>query len=384
MGRVPVTVRLLHTADWHLGCPFRQIPGDAGASLRERRFEVVGEIAALAAARAVDAVLVAGDVFDGQHVEDALLRRLSVALAGFRGPWILLPGNHDAALAESVWTRLARLGPGPGVVVADRAEPIAIAAGRAFVLPAPLRARRTPEDLTAWMDGATTEAGAVRIGLAHGLVEGLRPEAEEAPNPIAADRAERARLDYLALGDRHGTLEAAPRSWYAGTPEPDGYRYREAGHVLLVELDGPDAPPRVERIATGRFRWVEERLDLAPVEPAALEARIARLAATLPQPTGRCVLRLALEGSLDLAGRAAVDAALARLEAALRQLEVQDGLLLLPSEADLAGFDEAGPIRACAEDLAARLEAAREESERATAALALRLLRQELARLPAS
>ncbi|MCX8101595.1 MAG: DNA repair exonuclease [Geminicoccaceae bacterium] len=376
-----MTVRILHTADWHLGCPFRQIPGDAGALLRERRLEMVGEIAGLARARRVDAVLVAGDVFDDQHVEDAVLRRTLDQLARFAGPWILLPGNHDAALAESVWTRLRRLGLPPGIVIADRPEPIAIAAGRAQVLPAPLRHRRTPEDLTAWMDTAATPAGAIRIGLAHGILEGLHPEAGEATNPIARDRALRARLDHLALGDRHGTLEAAARTWYAGTPEPDGYRYREAGQVLLVELDEPGAPPRIEAVAIGRFHWLERRLELAPSAPEELALRIEALRRELPAAAERCVLRLALTGSVDLAGRRALDSALAGLAAALRHLETDDRLLLQPTAVELDRLDDGGPIGVCARALAQRAASSGNEEERAVAALALRLLWQELAGL---
>lgn len=378
-----MTVRLLQTGDWHLGCPFRQIPGDAGAGLRERRLQVVREIAALAAARAVDAVLVAGDVFDSQHVDDAVLRRALAALAGFPGPWILLPGNHDAALAESVWTRARRIGLPAGVVVAERAEPLAIAGGRAVVLPAPLRARRTPDDPTAWMDTAPSEPGVLRVGLAHGVVEGLRAEPEAADNPIARDRAARARLDWLAVGDRHGTLEAAPRTWYAGTPEPDGFRYENAGNVLLVELDGPGAPPRVETVPLGHYRWQELALDLVPLPAAELRARLDGRLAELGPPE-RAVVRLELSGSVDLSGRRALDEALERWRARLHHLEVEaEALLLLPGGAELAALDDGGPLGACARRLA---EAALRgpEANRATAALALRLLWQERARLAAA
>ena len=378
-----MTVRLLQTGDWHLGCPFRQIPGDAGAGLRERRLQVVREIAALAAARAVDAVLVAGDVFDSQHVDDAVLRRALAALAGFPGPWILLPGNHDAALAESVWTRARRIGLPAGVVVAERAEPLAIAGGRAVVLPAPLRARRTPDDPTAWMDTAPSEPGVLRVGLAHGVVEGLRAEPEAADNPIARDRAARARLDWLAVGDRHGTLEAAPRTWYAGTPEPDGFRYENAGNVLLVELDGPGAPPRVETVPLGHNRWQELALDLVPLPAAELRARLDGRLAELGPPE-RAVVRLELSGSVDLSGRRALDEALERWRARLHHLEVEaEALLLQPGGAELAALDDGGPLGACARRLA---EAALRgpEANRATAALALRLLWQERARLAAA
>jgi len=378
-----LTVRILHTSDWHLGCPFKQIPGDAGGVLRERRFEVVREIASLARARRVDAVLVAGDVFDSQHIGDALLDRTLELLASAGGLWILLPGNHDAALAESVWTRLARRGPPPSVRVALGSEPLPIAEGRAVVLPAPLADRRALDDPTAGMDTAPSPAGAIRIGLAHGVVEGLQPAAETVFNPIARDRAARAGLDYLALGDRHGTLEVAPRTWYAGTPEPDGFRYREAGFVLLVELDGPAAPPRIEPIATGRYHWVERRLELAPLAPAELAARIDALRQGLPAAPEHCVVRLELEGSVDLEGRGAVDAALARLGAALRHLDREDRLVLQPTAVELAALDDGSALGACARDLCERAERAPSEEERAVAALALRLLWQEHARLAA-
>ena len=70
------------------------------------------------------------------------------------------------------------------------------------------------------MDAAETPRDAVRVGLAHGSVANRLPEGD-AKNEIAEDRATTANLDYLALGDWHGTMEIAPKTWYSGTPEPD-------------------------------------------------------------------------------------------------------------------------------------------------------------------
>jgi hypothetical protein len=41
------------------------------------------------------------------------------------------------------------------------------------VLPAPLTQRQTHDDLTAWFDTAETTPGFLRLGLAHGSVQGL-------------------------------------------------------------------------------------------------------------------------------------------------------------------------------------------------------------------
>ena len=374
-------VRILHTADWQLGKPFNNIPGDAGAVLREARFDAVRTIAALAVEHGVDAVLVAGDVFDGNQVSDATIHRCLQALEGFPGPWVLLPGNHDAFLAECVWSRLERLGRPAQVIVADRPEPIALLDGRLAVLPAPLTARRAFDDLTGWMDGAATPTGCVRVGLAHGSVGDRLPAAADAGNPIAPDRADRARLDHLALGDWHGTLEIAPRCWYAGTPEPDRFPANDPGNVLLVDLPGPGAPGEVFKLRTASFTWQPLTLSLSGAvdvgEPAAaVEAALARL----PSPE-RTLVALRLEGMVGLAERLLIDQVLARWEGRLRHLQIEDGgLAALPCAQDLAVLSDGGVIGTAAGRL--RQQAAEASAEaRADAELALRLLWGEQQRL---
>ena len=106
-----MAIRILHTADWQLGKPFAGLSGDTGALLRAARFDAVRTIARLAREHEVDAVLVAGDVFDDNYVERATVAKALAAMREFDGPWLLLPGNHDPALAASVWTRIAGDGP---------------------------------------------------------------------------------------------------------------------------------------------------------------------------------------------------------------------------------------------------------------------------------
>jgi hypothetical protein len=130
---------------------------------------------------------------------------------------------------------------------------------------APLTQRQTHDDLTAWFDGAATLPGRLRIGLAHGSVQGILSDDVDSPNPIAPDRASSASLDYLALGDWHGCRRIDDRTWYSGTPEPDRFKANEPGHALLVELPHPGAIPTVTRLATARFTWTawEARLEVA-------------------------------------------------------------------------------------------------------------------------
>ncbi|MCO6405115.1 DNA repair exonuclease [Aurantimonas endophytica] len=367
--------RILHTADWQVGKPFGGFEPDRRGELRAERFAVVGRIADLATARGCDAVLVAGDAFDDNMVSDREIQRTLDAMTAFRGPWVMLPGNHDAALGVSLWTRLKQRAGPARIIVADRPEPILLEDQGIALLPAPLTRRHEGADLTAWFDHAETPSGLARIGLAHGSVQNRLPEAAESGNPIADDRAARARLDYLALGDWHGFVEIAPKTVYAGTPEPDRYPANAPGHVGIVEINAPGAAPRIERVRTARFDWRTLALRLDGGVEAVDEALSA-----LAQP-GETVLELVLSGSLSLRERVRLEETLALWRAKLFDLRLVDAALIdAPDDEDLDRIDVGGFVRVAIEKLRARA-ADPADPERAAAALALRLAYVEHRRL---
>lgn len=346
-----MTFRFLHTADWQIGKPFGSIAGDAGAELRSQRIATIGEVARLAAERNVDAVLVAGDAFDSNEVQDRTILRTLDALKPFSGRWIFLPGNHDAALAHSVWSRLRQMGPEENVVIADRPQPVEGWGGRAVILPAPLSRRREPLDQTEWFDAAATPEGAIRIGLAHGSVANRLPGAAEASNEIPGDRAQTAGLSYLALGDWHGSLQIAPRTWYSGTPETDRHRANRSGLVHIVELDGPDAPERVEQIAVSHYQWHQVEAELLD---GTCNAGLDALA-ELETEAARRVVSLTLKGGISLAERYQLGIELDKWRSRFHHLDIDDaGVFEDPTEDDLDALDSSGFVRLAVERLKAQ------------------------------
>jgi len=110
-------VRFLHTSDWHVGKAIR------GRSRIEEHAAALDEVVAIAVDRGVDAVLVAGDVYEHRApspdadsiVFDTLLRLHD---AGIRA--VVIPGNHDSAARLDAFGKLLR----PlGVDVASRVLP---------------------------------------------------------------------------------------------------------------------------------------------------------------------------------------------------------------------------------------------------------------------
>ncbi|MFT0531474.1 metallophosphoesterase family protein [Castellaniella hirudinis] len=365
--------RILHTADWQIGRQYGRFAPEDAAVLADARFSTIQRIAALAAEARVDAVLVAGDVFDAQTVSDRTIRRLFNALQGYPGPWVLIPGNHDAALAESVWSRARRLAAiPPHVHVLLRPDTLELPNVGLAILAAPLTQRQTRHDLTEWFDTARTTPGLRRIGLAHGSVQGLLAEAADTSNPIAADRAERARLDYLALGDWHGLKQAGPRTWYSGTPEQERFKDNGAGHVLLVDLPGDSGLPQVTPRPTSQYRWEHWDVELA------LATDLDQLIARLRQLPGHTVLDLAISGHIDLAEETRLQQALSVTQGRCRSLQADlDRLRLTPSAQDIAALQADGYLGEVIDELQGQQDGPEGQTARDALVILSRLLRAQ-------
>ena len=360
--------RFLHTADWQMGRQYRQFEAEDAAAMAEARFTAVERIAQLASDQACDAVLVAGDVFDAQTVSDRTIRRTFNAMAGFSGPWVLLPGNHDAALAESVWSRAQRLGAVPAnVVLALTPGVIELLDQGIAVLSAPLTQRMTHSDLTDSFDGLETASGLLRVGLAHGSVQGILPEDIDATNPIAADRA---RLDYLALGDWHGVKQIDARTWYSGTPEPERFRNNEAGYALVVDIAAPGAVPTVTPHRTGQYEWHQVQQTLS------VDTDLDELLRLIDLPAAS-VLDIRLSGEIDLAGEQRLEEALSVAQARHRSLRCdRSGLSLRPTDEDISALHADGYLGEVIEELRARQDGPEAAPAREALAILAGLLRE--------
>lgn len=340
-------LRLIHTADWQIGREYGQFAPDDAAALAAARLTTVSHIGERAASLGADAIVVAGDVFDAPTIADKTIRRLFAALESFDGPWILIPGNHDAALSAGVWERAEKLGCiSPNVRVLVRPQVLTFESFNTSFLAAPLSQRHAFSDLTAAFDQMVSPDGHYRIGIAHGSVTGLLQEGAETGNPISPDRTSLAKLDYLALGDWHGMKQINPRMWYAGTPEQDRFRGNEPGHILEVELAHKGAEPVVRAHQIGQYRWHELQL--------ALQGRtsVTELSHQLEPYGERDVLRLNLTGSVSLSERRALDELLGSLEARLRGIRCDlSELTLGASDEDIAGLQVDGYLALVLEEL---------------------------------
>ena len=344
-----MTFRFIHTSDWHIAKPFRRFEPALAGELAAARLGIVARIADIARRQGAQHVVVAGDIFDSELIATIDIRRALARLAEQSDlTWLLMPGNHDPARISGVWDQVVRIGAPANVVVLDKAVPHAL--GReAVLLPSPLTSKDPGRDITDWMDTAVTPPGVARIGLAHGSVRGFGSD-DTAALRLAPDRAKRAGLSYLALGDWHGVESVAQNTWYSGTPEPDQYPDNEPGYVLSVVLEEAKLAT-VEKLRSSEFTWVGmDRAIHSVADLATVERDLEASALSL----GKTLVHLRLRGHLSLTEHAALQSWREVWGARLRFLDLDDKALAVnPEAADFEALGLTGQLLEAARQLAA-------------------------------
>ncbi|MEY9878341.1 exonuclease SbcD [Streptacidiphilus sp. MAP12-33] len=333
-------MRFLHTSDWHLGRSLHR------ENLLPAQRAFLRHLVQTAQAEQVDAVLVAGDVYDravpslgAVELFDEALH----ALAALGVPVVLISGNHDSAQRLGVGAGLVaragvhlRTAPEPEalaepVVLRDAHGEVAVY-GLPYLEPALVRRRLGAEEvshtavLSAAMDAVRddlaarrAEGGDVRsIVLAHAFVIGGESSDSERDIAVGGVPSVPASVfegvDYAALGHLHGCQTINERVRYSGSPL--AYSFSEAEQrktMWLVEL-GPSGEVDARRLdcpvprGLARIRgeldelltedahaaaegcWVQATLTDAARPPQAMERLRVRFPHTLQlsfEPQGR-------------------------------------------------------------------------------------------------
>ncbi|MYT27409.1 exonuclease SbcCD subunit D [Streptomyces sp. MspMP-M5] len=263
-------MRFLHTSDWHLGRSFHRV------NLLAAQRAFLDHLVETVRTRDVEAVLVAGDVYDRavpplaavELFDDALHR-----LAALGVPTVMISGNHDSARRLGVGSGLMRragihLHTDPAdcatpVVLEDAHGPVACY-GLPYLEPAMVRdtlgAPRADHAavLGAAMDRVRADlaerpAGTRSVVLAHAFVTGGTASDSERDITVGGVASVPAAVfdgvDYAALGHLHGCQTLTERIRYSGSPL--AYSFSEAAHrksSWLIDLaaDGGVTAERVD------------------------------------------------------------------------------------------------------------------------------------------
>jgi DNA repair exonuclease SbcCD nuclease subunit len=227
-------LRLVHSSDLHVDdCRRTAIDDDTGAS-------ALAQVLTTARGLRADIVLLAGDTYETNELSPALIDEAGMLLANAGMPVVILPGNHDPALANSVYVKggylqIANLAI-PGIT---HDEAVVFSA---FDLEVWGRPHRDYRDM-APLPGPRPRVMRWQVAIAHGHYEPpatranpLRPSWVFGDEEIAATAA-----DYLALGhwDRPMRVgDGRVPAYYSGSPAlartVNLVRFTPGGEVLVT------------------------------------------------------------------------------------------------------------------------------------------------------
>ena len=224
---------LLHTADIHLD----NRPADSAQLPKTYlAFEAIIDFARDVN---VDLVLIAGDLFDHNRVDEEAVVFAQDQLQRLDCPAVILPGNHDCLQADGIYRRH------DFSAACENVRVICDPDGQSITFP--------DLDLRLWGRGMEAhepgfhplahlparDASPTRwhVAMAHGFFyEDF--EAPERSSPILASEIRETDWDYVALGHKHVMADHSQggvAAWYPGTPQPD-WSPAPPGHVLVVEF----------------------------------------------------------------------------------------------------------------------------------------------------
>jgi DNA repair exonuclease SbcCD nuclease subunit len=336
-----MSLRILATADLHLGMRFGGYPPLLQAGLTEARFAALEKLVAQGNARECRLLIVAGDLFHGLSLPKREIQRAAAALNEFHGEAVaVLPGNHDyyTGGAGSLWKSFRESADGHVLLLSDpQAYELAPFNLQVILYPGPCTQKHSRENTLGWLaglkaaeSGRRREQGALAIGVAHGSLEGVSPDAQGEYYPMRRAELESYGLDLWVLGHTHrppaaGGLspDADDRLFLPGTPEPDGFDCERPGSALLLQIEGGRV--RAERLDTGTYRFRREVLEVAGEEPEAGRRSPSEALARFFTPEyERTLLRLTLRGSLEAEALQRVRAEAERLKQVVAWLETDD------------------------------------------------------------
>lgn len=349
-------IKLLHAADLHLDSPFSGLSPEQAAARRKEQRELPAKLAELCRVHGCDALLLAGDVFDGESVAPETVEALLAAFSACPCPVFLAPGNHDPLSAASPY-RTERWPENVHIFTSCAISSVELPEQHCRVFGAGFESAYG----SALLDGfSAPQDGWVNVMVLHGDTQ--NPNSPY--NAVTKEQIASSGLRYLALGHIHQSsgLLRAGHTAYAWPGCAMGRGFDELGEkgAYLVTLTGSDCS--LEFLPLGGRSYEILRVPAGDDPAAALDA-------ALPQSAARDIYRVILTGE---APRPDLNALYARFSPRVFSLTLRDETT--PQRDLWAGAGEDTLRGLALGKLKADYDSAPDDDARRTAALAARML----------
>jgi exonuclease SbcD len=272
-------IKLLHTADLHLGAKFTSL-GEKGLTQRDQIRKSFKNLVSQAIADRVDLVLIAGDLFDSNQQPqtniDLVVEQFSL-LATNNIPVCLIPGTHDYLGSGSIYRKVNFTERCPNLMLfTDTGWSYKEFPNLGLTVYG--RPNYSNRSYTSPLEGLQrlTETQ-YHVAMAHGSLH-IPGRTAQDDHVFTTDQIYGSQMQYIALGHWHRQYSCSDTgviAWYSGAPEMVTLDQKEAGGILIVTIfDSGEVVVTPKR--TGLHYFEELVIDLSDLQNTnELRAKIA-------------------------------------------------------------------------------------------------------------
>ncbi len=272
-------LKLLHTADIHLGAKFLSL-GNKGTAQREQIKASFKKLISRAIEEEVGVVLIAGDLFDANQQPQAnidLVVEQFDLLAARNIPVCLTPGTHDCFDSGSIYRKVNFVEKCPNLTLFTD-EGWSHKEFPALGLTVYGKPNYSNRSYKSPLEGLrrSTESQ-YHVAMAHGSLN-IPGKTAEDDHVFTVDQIHRSQMHYIALGHHHHPYACSDKgviAWYSGSPEFISMDQKEPGSILMVTISD-SGRVKVEARQIGLHCCDKLEIDLSDLEGLSqLKSKIA-------------------------------------------------------------------------------------------------------------
>lgn len=225
-------VKILHGADFHFDTPFKELSASMGEKRNEdikKSFESLINIVK----EDVSILLLCGDIFDNKCIKKSTLEFLKDRLESINKTKVFIAaGNHDPLNDRSFYNLLTW--PENVHIFSNDMEAVVLEDLKTVVYGKSFNSNYEKISLLKGFQVPVEHKKYINIMALHGEI--ARGEQENEYNPLALEEIRNSKLDYLALGHRHGfsNIKREGETFYAYSGCPEGRGFDELGEKGII------------------------------------------------------------------------------------------------------------------------------------------------------
>ncbi len=226
-------VKILHGADFHFDTPFKELSASMGEKRNEDIKKSFESLINIVKEEDISILLLCGDIFDNKCVKKSTLEFLKDRLESINKTKVfIVAGNHDPLNDRSFYNLLTW--PENVHIFSNDMEAVVLEDLKTVVYGKSFSSNYEKTSLLKGFQVPVEYKEYINIMALHGEI--ARGEQENEYNPLTLEEIRNSKLDYLALGHRHGfsNIKREGETFYAYSGCPEGRGFDELGEKGII------------------------------------------------------------------------------------------------------------------------------------------------------